>query len=130
MRIITDNAFCYENVKLIDYDFEQTAKGIKKYITDTNLAQIVLETDDGKTRIISDGMIGVIEYCKMKPPHCAKKIEKIVINGEISYGPCWLLEIEHYKKYKIPRIFKHQLTFISDNTCHICHQEALIEIVL
>ena len=130
-RIITDNAFCYENVELVDFEHEQLARGIKKFITQADLNQIILKTNDNKTRVITDWMVGVIEIRKMRPPKSdCLKVEKIVINGEISYGPCWLLEIEDYKRFGVPRVFEHQLSFVADRLLCICHQESLIEIVL
>ena len=128
-RIITDNSFSYQNAILYDHN-EISDHGIKKYITDPDLNQVVLKTDDGKIRILTDWMVGVIEYRTMNPPMCAQRVERIVINGEISYSPCFFIEIEDYKRANIPRIFKHQLSFVAEQTLCICHQNALIEICL
>lgn len=129
-RLITDNAFSYQNLELMDWEHEQIAKGIRKYITQDDLTQIVIRTDDGRVRILTDWMVGVIEVRQMKPPKCAEKVEQIVINGEISYGPAWLIEIREYEQCNVPRIFNHQFSFVAENNLFICHQEALIEIVL
>lgn len=128
-RIITDNSFSYQNVEFYLQD-ELQNKNIKKYITKPDLKQVILKTSDGKYRILTDWMIGVIEYAKMKPPIFAQKVEKVVINGEISFGPCYLILIEDYNKVGIPRIFKHQFSFVADNNLYICHQDALIEVCL
>lgn len=127
-RIITDNSFSYPDVEL--YMPGELDQLISKYITSPNLQQVVLKTNDGKFRVLTDWMIGVIEYCKRKPSKFSKRIERIVINGEISYGPCYLVLIEDYKIAHIPRIFKHQLSFFAEGNLYICHQDALIEVCL
>lgn len=129
-RLITDNAFTYEKVQLMDWKHEQMAKGIGKYITQDDLIQIVIKTTDGKIRVLTDWMVGVIEVKRMKVPSCAEKVEQIVLNGEISFGPAWLIEPREYKQCNVPKVFKHQLSFVADDSLYICHQEALIEIVL
>lgn len=129
-RLVTDNAFTYENVQLMDWRNEQVSKGIKKYITQKDLKQIVIKTNDGKIRVLTDWMVGVIEVKKMRHPPCAEKIERIVLNGEISFSPAWMIEISEYKVAGVPRVFEYQLSFVADGSLYICHQEALIEMVL
>lgn len=128
-RIITDNAFSYPDVEFIDFEHEQRANGIKKYITKPDLNQVIVKTKDGKLHIMPDWMIGVIEVRKMKQPSCSEKVQQITINGEISYGPAYLIEMSEYKRCNVPRIFKYQLSFVSERNLYICHQVALIEII-
>lgn len=127
-RVITDNSFSHSNVKFMDFAEDQEAAGVKKYITDEKLKQIVMRTDDGRIRIIHDWMIGVLEIRIMKPPQGSEKITQLILDGEISYGPAYLIEMKDYERLKIPTIFQHQLSFVADNNLYICHQMALIEI--
>lgn len=127
-RIITNNSFSYSNIKFMDFAEDQYAIGIKKYITDELLEQIVIHTDDDKIKVLPDWMVGVLEVRMMKPPFGAERISQLTLTGELSYGPAFLIEMKDYKKLKIPKIFRHQLSFVSDNHLHICHQKALVEI--
>lgn len=129
-RIITDNAFSYEDVEFMDFAEDHRSHGIGKYITDKSLNQIVIRTKEGETKILTDWMVGVIEMRVMKPRAEFEKIKKIVINGEISYGPAYLIPLHEYGNNKIPSIFKYQLSFVANRLLYICHQEAIIEITL
>jgi len=127
-RIITNNSFSYSNIKFMDFEEDQNAIGIKKYITDELLEQIVIHTNDDKIKIVSDWMIGVLEVRMMKIPEGSEKISQLTLSGEISYSPAFLIEMKDYKRLKIPKIFVHQLSFVADNHLYICHQKALVEI--
>lgn len=129
-RLVTDNSHSYENVKLIDYEHEQVQKGIEQYIDQPDLIQILIETKEGEKIILSDWMVGVLEIRKMKNPQCARKVKMIVLNGDIANSPAYLIRKEDYKKLKIPKVFKHQLAFTANGKLHICHQNALLEIIL
>jgi len=129
-RIITDNAFSYDDVEFMDFDSDQNSIGIKKYITDKSLKQIVIRTKDGKTRIITDWMVGVLQIRKTKPKPGLEKFSKLVINGEISYGPVYLIPMNLYSKINVPKVFEHQFSFIADNWLYVCHQSSLIEMTL
>lgn len=129
-RLVTDNAHVYENIKLIDYREEQVQKGIDEFITHPDLVQILIETKEKERIILSDWMVGVLEVRKMKNPECAKKVKRLVINGDISNAPAYLIKDKDYKKHNIPRVFKHQLAFTANGILHICHQNALLEIIL
>jgi len=129
-RIITDNSFSYDDVEFMDFDEDQKAAGIGKYITDKFLKQIVIRTKDGETKIITDWMVGVLQIRKMKARTGLEKVTRLVINGEISYGPVFLIPISSYKRLEVPRVFEHQLSFIADGWLYVCHQVSLIEITM
>lgn len=128
-RIITDNSFSYDDVEFMDYKHDQDYLGIKNYITDKDLKQIAIKTKDGKTRIITDWMVGVLQVKKFKNKNGLEKIHKLVINGEISYGPAYLIALSDYSKFDIPRVFDHQFSFMADGWLYVCHQAAIIEII-
>jgi hypothetical protein len=129
-RLVTDNSHSYQDVKLIDYRNEQAQKGIDEFITQPDLVQILIETKEGERIILSDWMVGVLEVRHMRNPLSATRVKRVVINGDISHAPAYLIKESDYKKLKIPRVFKYQFAFTAEGCLHICHQNALLEIIL
>lgn len=127
-RIITDNAFSYEDVEFMDWKKDQDSIGIGNYITDDSLKQIAIKTKDGKVHVITDWMVGVLQLRKFRVTSGLERIDRLVINGEISYGPVHLIPISKYHSFNVPRVFEHQFTFAADGWLYICDQSAIIQI--
>lgn len=137
-RITTNSDFTYEDVEIVRDKYDgspEYAKYSKKYCLNDYLNcdylnKILIKTKDHQIKIIADWSLGIIELTKMNPPQCSNKIKQLVLSGELSFSPCWLISEECCNKHNIPILFKHQLTFVSDNILFLTRQQNMLEITL
>lgn len=137
-RITTNSNFTYEDVEIIrdkndgyvEYSKYVDKYCLKKYLNCDYFNKILIKTKDHRIKIIADWSLGIIEYKRMNPPQCSRKIKQLVLNGELSFSPSWLLDEECCNNNDVPILFKYQLTFVSDDILYITRQQNMLEITL
>jgi len=121
--------FVYENVDFIDRKHEQYDLSLDEYIDDPQMKQICIRTNDGSVKYISDWNIIEIWYKSAKPCSDCKKIKRLVLAGEISHGPVYIVPKSLYSKYDIPHIVDDQLVFIAEKkNLYISRQRVILQI--
>lgn len=129
-KLITGNGFTYENPTIL-YDQNEIFAKYRRYIAKGSfLQQIILKTED-ETKVMTNKLVCYVQLRFIKPPAFAEKVKRLVISGEVSFSPAWLIKPEDISKIKdVPKLFNDQIVFIADNHLCICQEWSLIEIVL
>jgi hypothetical protein len=127
-RITTNSNFSYENVTVHrDLDIKHLSC-YDNFITNPDMDLVVIETSDGQTKILTDWSCRVIELRIMnKPIEKCTKVSQLVLFGELSFGPVYIIDPDDFHNLNIPKIFKYQLAFVSDNILHIARQQSILE---
>ena len=128
-RIVTSDDFSYENAEVI-YERCHGLEDFKKYFTHPVLDQVVIKTREGEIKIITDWASGYVELKMMNPPSCAEKVKGLVICGDVSFKPAWLIPQGECDRLGIPVAFKAQLTFVADGLLHICREQNVAELTI
>jgi hypothetical protein len=129
-RILTGSNFSYDDVEVIRSVDQQRVMNIGSFVNHPVLDQMVIKTRDGKVRIISDWNSGLLEVKSMNPPLDSKKVAQLVVCGDVSFGPAFIIKQCDSSRYNIPEVFRHQLSFVSDGSLFICREQNLTEITL
>lgn len=129
-RIVTGSEFAYENVEVIYEKHSGIQEDIQQCFTHPSLDRVIIKTKEGEVKLITDWQSGYAEIKRMKPPACANKVKRLVICGEVSFSPAYLIPQDHCKSLGIPEAFSYQLSFVADGSLYICREQNISEITL
>lgn len=108
LRITISSGVTYDHITLYDRD-EWQNMDIPNLFEDE---QIVFTHRDG-TFVLPDYNVCQIQLAKGKviPPRDSIMVKRILLQEDLNYPNCYLLEEKHYEQYGIPRLFTPFLQF-------------------
>lgn len=128
-RLILSGDIIYDNVKIYKY-----GEPGGHYISGLfERYQLFIKTNIVKATISMD-QVSLVQIRKMNPKAYMMKVKRMVMNGQVSFGPAWLIPEDKYAELDIPFLFKYDYkniehhAFIADGWLYLTKDESVISI--